>query len=159
MSVALVLGGAAVVTGCKSVNPQTGVKEYDPVKTDQVVAALEPIGASAIRRVLKNSPEHSDEIAGYMRSVGMVFYRMESTGEFDPAYVIAELDQIGSPYIPEDLDYVVDIKNALLALYKINYGDRFRAELPPDQWPRQVARLICSSINDGLKDAGKPKIF
>jgi hypothetical protein len=54
-----------------------------------------------------------------------------------------------------DEQIAIDVKNAVIAIYKIYYGDRFKAELPPDGWVRNVADVLCVSIDQGLKDAGK----
>jgi hypothetical protein len=152
----LTICGLCVFAGCKTTNPTTGQKEYDPVKTEQVKAAIEPIAAGAIRRVVLNSPQHADEIANYLRSVGRIFCSMETNGNFSAEYLISEADKLTAPLIKDN--YVADIKNAILALYRINYADRFKAELPPDKWPRHVASLFCASIDRGLRDAGKPGV-
>lgn len=152
----ITLLAVCAVTGCKSTNPTTGQREYDPVKTEQVKAAIEPIAAGAIRRVIENSPQHADEIATYLRSVGRIFCAMETNGNFSAEFLITEADKLTAPLLKDN--YVVDIKNAILALYRINYADRFKAELPPDKWPRHVASLFCASIDRGLKDAGKPGV-
>ncbi len=137
-----------IVTGLTNTS-----SKLDPAKLSQVESALEPVVAGATRRVLKNSPQHSDEIALYLRSVGTVFCDMQASGRFEPAYLIDAVDKIATPQLEDD--YVIDIKNAAIAVYKIAWGDRFTAELPPDQWPAEVCKLICNSINTGLKDAGR----
>jgi hypothetical protein len=140
-----------VVTGLTN-----STTKLDPAKLSQVETALEPVVAGAARRVLKNSPQHSDEIALYLRSVGAIFCDMHDSGRFEPVYLIDAADRIATPQL--DDDYVIDIKNAAIAIYKIAWGDRFTAELPPDEWSGQVCSLICTSIDVGLKDAGKPGI-
>lgn len=154
MKCASIAFGLLLLTGCTILNPITGKKEYDPIRTEQVKAALEPVAAGAIRRIIFNSPQHSDQIAEYFRSIGKIFCQMDASGEFSPETLIAEVDKLTAPLIGDV--YIIDIKNALLALYRINYADRFRAELPPDKWPRQIASLFCGAIDRGLKDAGKP---
>lgn len=140
-----------VVTGLTNTSTK-----LDPAKLSQVENALEPVVAGATRRVLRNSPQHSDEIALYLRSVGTVFCDMHDSGRFEPAYLIDAADKIATPQLEDD--YVIDIKNAAIAIYKIAWGDRFTAELPPDQWTGQICTLICTSIDVGLKDAGKPGV-
>lgn len=140
-----------VVTGLTNTS-----SKLDPAKLSQIESALEPVVAGAARRVLKNSPQHSDEIALYLRSVGSVFCDMQASGRFEPAYLIDAADKIATPNLPDD--YVIDMKNAAIAVYKIAWGDRFTAELPPDQWPGEVCKLICGSIDTGLKDSGKPGV-
>ena len=147
-------------TGCKTTTTVVSdgktnvVTQFDPVKTAQVKAAIEPVVAGAIRRVIKNSPQHSVEIGDYMRAVGYAFCTMRSQTNASPELLITMLDTLVAPKIQED--YIIDIKNAAVSIYKINYGQRFQAELPPDKWPYQVADLLCTSIDTGLKDSGLP---
>lgn len=153
---AVVLAASLALVACKSTNPATGKKEYDPVKTEQVKAAVEPILASGVRRVLANNPEHGDEIAGYMRSVGYVFLSASESGELGPEQIIEAADR-ATAGLQNGVDpAIIDGKNALIALYRILYGDRFKAELPPDKWPKHVADVIAQAVDQGLKDAGKP---
>lgn len=151
----------AIVTGCTTTTTDANgvkIKVYDPVKTQQVKDAIAPVISSVVRRVVLNSPQHSDEIAGYFRAVGGVFCSASASGQLGPEQVVAALDaatvRLQQGVEPE----IIDGKNLLLALYKINYGDRFKAELPPDKWPKNVADIICDSIHQGLKDAGKPGV-
>lgn len=143
------------VNGCATNKP------VDVVKVQQVKDAITPVAASAVRRVILNSPEHSDELAVYFRSLGSVFCAMSDTGEFSPVTLITAVDNATLPYqlqLQGDEQIAIDIKNAVVAVYKIYYGDRFKAELPPDSWVKNLADLLCDSINQGLKDAGKPGI-
>ena len=154
------LGLLLAVSGCttKVIDPATGqsTTQFDPVKTEQVKALLEPIGAGAVRRIITNSPQHSDEIAGYFRAVGSVFCQMSANNDFDPAYLIGAADAATAKFQANVPQEAIDVKNALVALYKVNFEGRFRAELPPDKWPKNVADVICVSIDQGLKDSGKP---
>ncbi len=168
LSVALVL---AVLCSCKtagknaagqlsepSAPSQRPARVYDPVKTQQVKDAVAPVIGSIVRRVINNSPQHAAEIASYFHAVGAVFCSASQTGQLGPEQVLAALDAATSELQAGLDDEIIDGKNLLLALYKINYGDRFKAELPPDQWPKNVADVICESIDRGLKDAGKPGV-
>lgn len=143
---------ATLLLGCKT----TGV--YDPVKTEQVKAAVTPVIASVVRRVIVNSPQHSDEIALYLRAVGSVFCSASASGSLGPEQVLAALDAATAGLQTGVEPEIIDAKNVLLALYRINYADRFKAELPADQWPKNVADVICAAIDQGLKDAGKPGV-
>ena len=150
----VILTVALLASACKSTN-SAGVKAYDPVKTEQVKAAIEPVLSSVVRRVVNNSPQHGDEIAGYMRAAGGVFKSAAETGSLGPEQLIAAMDA-ATAGLQDSVDpEIIDGKNALLSLYRILYGDRFKAELPPDQWPRHVADVIAGGIDQGLKDAGK----
>lgn len=156
LSGALLAGG---LTGCKTRQPD-GTVVFDPVKTQNVKDALQAPIERAAARIIVNSPQHSAEIAKYFAAVGLVFCEMKDSGQFDPTTLLAGLDRalpanVGSD---ETFQYLLDFKSAAAALYKQFWNDRFRAELPPDQWPYQVADLFCASIDQALKDAGQPGI-
>jgi hypothetical protein len=139
---------AVIAIGCTTTNPQTGQNEFDPVKTEQVKAALEPVITQGVRRVLAHNKSHAAEIAQYVGAAGHVFCEMDRTGNFEPSYLITELDKLVAPNIGDD--YLLSIKDAAIALYRINYAQRFTAELPENEWPRQVANLFCQAITRGL---------
>lgn len=142
------------LTACKG---PTGA--YDPVKTQQVKDAVTPVVASVVRRVINNSPQHAEEISRYIRAVGSVFCAASASGQLSPVEVITALDAATADLQSAGVDdEIIDGKNLLISLYKINYGDRFKAELPPDKWPKNVADVICESIDRGLKDARQPGV-
>jgi len=157
----LILGLAFLVTmsACKTVNPETGQAEFDPVRTESVKAAIEPVITGTIRRVLNRNPKHAVEIANYIREGGKVFCEMDATGKFDPLFLAGRLDALFVPQIGADLELLLTLKDSAIALYKINYAQRLTAELPPEEWPRQVANLFCNGIDRGLKSAGQPGVL
>lgn len=138
------------ITGCKTLNPTTGEREYDPAKTSAVVQAVSVPASSAIRRALNRSPQHAAEIAKYLRAAGTVFQEITVTKEFDPVAVALKLDAI----VVIKNDTIVDMKNLGIALYSIFWSQRLRAELAPDAWMIHVANTFATAIDRGLKDAG-----
>ncbi len=149
----------ALFTGCTTTTAD-GTRVYDPVKTENVKAALQAPLERATARIIVNSPQHSDEIAKYFSAVGLVFCEMKDSGRLDPTTLLAGLDKALPANIADNevFQYLLDFKSTAAALYKQFWNDRFHAELPADQWPYQVADLFCQSIDQGLKDAGKPGI-
>lgn len=142
-------------TGCKT-GPD-GTRTLDVVKAKQAKDLIDPIAASGIRRALNNSPEHAPEIAKYAFSFAGVFCSMAFSNEFRPEFLIAQADKFADPELAKIGDgYLLDIKNGAVGIYKILYGDRFRAEVPPDQWLHLVCEFFCEAINQGLTDAGYP---
>lgn len=153
---------ALTLTACTTtkIDPVTGqpVTAYDPVKTADVKAALEVPVKSVIRRIIKNSPQHSAEIAAYFRGCGLVLCNMAESGQVDPTSFVAGLERVLPTGLGESAQEAIDAKNVLVALYKTYWNDRFRAELPPDQWPYHVADFFCTAIDGALKDAGQPGV-
>ena len=146
---ALVLASTLSI-GCKTV----GV--YDPVKTAAVKDSIQSPVQEAITRIIRNSPQHSDQIAGYFRAVGTVFCKMRDTGTFDSTFLLNEVDK-ATAGLQAGLDpLAITAKNTALALYTGFWGMRLRAELPADKFMWNVSDLFCKAIDVGLKDAGKP---
>lgn len=149
-------------TGCTTtqVDPVTGlpVKTYDPVKTQQVKDAVQPVLSSAVRRVLENNPTKKAEIAEYFKAVAAPFCVIGTTGVVDLTLLQASLESITAKYQGKVDPLAIDVKNSALSLFKVYYGDRFKAELPPDAWTRNIADLVCVSVDQGLKDAGLPGV-
>ncbi len=126
-----------------------------PVSREQMQAALLPVGAGAVRRAILNSPEHADATADYARAVSEVFCGMSDTSQFDPTFLILALDT-ATANMQDGVDpLVIDAKNALIAIYRIAWADRYRAELPPEGWLKFTADFVCASIRQGLRDAGQ----
>lgn len=148
--IGLMVALALICQGCKTLNPGTGEQEYNPAKTEAVVAAVSLPASSAIRRALNRSPQHAQEIAGYLRAAGMVFQEMTVTKKFDPADLMTALDKI----VVIKNDTILDMKNLGVALYTIFYSQRFQAELAPESWMIHVANTFATAIDRGLKDAG-----
>lgn len=153
-SIAATIAVVVMLTGCKTTN-SSGVKVFDPVKTEQVKAAVEPFVASIARRILLNNPKQAAEIGNYMRAVGGVFCDASSSGQLSPDQIITAIDGATANLQNGADPLVIDGKNLIITIYRIAYGERFKAELPADQWPKNVADVLCAAIDQGLKDAGQ----
>jgi hypothetical protein len=150
MNKLLIVVALAAFTGCTTLNPDTGKKEFDPIKTANVKAVIRPVLSGVTRRLVEGSPES----AAYVRTIGSVFCEMSTTGKLSPLEVATAVDQsLRGKQVGVD-PLIIDAKNALLALYEINYNGRFTAELSPEKWPKNVADVICASTDQALKDAG-----
>jgi hypothetical protein len=155
VAVAVCVAGVSMTTGCKT-GPD-GKRVPDVAKIADAKDTVEPVAASAIRRALKNSPEHAPEIAKYLAAVGGVFCTMSISNEFSPVFLIEQSDRLLDPALADIADgLVLDLKGALVATYKILWRDAGRAEIPSDTWLHQVVEFFCDSITRGLSEAGYP---
>jgi hypothetical protein len=154
---AAALACAALIAACTSLSP-SGDHVYDPVKTEQVKAAIEPLLSIGLRHVIVNSPQHAVATASYFRAIGQVFAQMRDSQTFDPLFLVAQVDALTVGQQAKLPPVALDAKNAIQALYKVFYGDRFHAELSPEKWPVHVADLLARAIDQALKDAGHPGI-
>lgn len=133
--------------------PKAPIK-HQPVSVQSVKAAVAPIATQALCRAIQTvTPDYTDAVAGYFRQIGNHFCDMQTSGDFSYAGLERALEKIPSPLLTES--YVVDVRLALAALYKVHYGDRLRAEIPPDRWLSQLSQVFCEAISEGLKDAGR----
>jgi hypothetical protein len=148
MAVAALALTAGFGTGCTTVN---GKKVIDVAKAQDVRAAVNPIFASGLRRALEAEPAHAQEIATYVASVGSLFCQMKATKSFSVDFLVAEADKLTTPHVKDNL--LLDIKNGVVAVYRIAWNDRLHAELPEEQWLYQVSAVFCDGITTGLNDA------
>lgn len=123
------------VAGCATNN---GGTPRDPVKVEQVKAAVTPLVSSGIRRVLTENPN----LEPYFVQVQGVFETIRDTGQFDPSFLVAQLN-----LIPLEDEIAIDVKNLLVALYTIYYADRARIEVGSfadvaDVFARGIAQAI-----------------
>lgn len=142
-------------TGCMT--NSAGKRVADIAKIDKIKALADPVAASAIRQALVNSPEHAVKIAPYLNAVAGVFCTMSISNEFSPTYLIDAANKLVDPELAKiGNGAVLDGKELVIAAYKILYGDRLHAEIPPDQWMHKVCEFFCESITQGLINAGYP---
>jgi hypothetical protein len=123
------------------------------IKVDQVKPAIDLICATSVTRAIQRTPATAESVSIYFREVGRVFAATETNGNFTAEGIIAGIDKIPSPLDAEQ--YVVDVRTLIITLYRLAYEERTRAELPPVEWLSRVCMLFRSSINTGLKDAGR----
>jgi hypothetical protein len=153
---ALMLALPVVSTGCKTTTVGTNVvTTLDPVKVQQVQDAVEPVFSSVLRRAIANSPQHAAEIGNYARAVGGVFCKMEANNNFTPTYLIEAANQATAGLQNNAPQEIIDAKNAVIAIYKIAYGDQLTWQLPDKVWPKAVASTICNVVNQALIDSGQ----
>ena len=125
---------------------KTPTGQPDVVRTQRVKDAIQPVVSSVVTRVVKQNPD----LFNYFKSGGDLFCEMKEKKNFSPEYLIAQFDKIGSQYLRNS--DATDAKNLIIALYKINYSDRFKADLPEGSFVEFLTDILCLSIRQGLKD-------
>ncbi len=159
-AVAVIAAGVFTIpmtTGCKSVTNGTNVVVViDQQKLADVKAALDPVLASVLRRVILNSPDHAVEIAGYARSVGRAFVQIQTSRTFSPADVIKVVNDLTTGLQAGLPGEVIDAKNAAIALYKILWNDKLMVSIPNGGWMDAVSSVFEEVINQALVDSGQP---
>lgn len=157
---------ALLAAGCVStrqVDPATGqtnvIKAVDPVRLKQIREIIEPGAASVLRRAIRRSPEHAQEITDYARAVASIFCEMQASGNFSVDSLVAAADRATARLQAEAVgegDWVEDVidgKALLIGVYKAAAGDDLTWQLPDNAWLREVTALICGSITQALTDA------
>lgn len=160
----LLLGIAFINTGCRTVTEVKPdgttniVKVIDPVRLQQAEAVIEPAASRVLRRAIKRSPEHAQEIGNYARSIGGIFCKMIEQNNFSVEYVVDAADKATQELQNAANDDIIDAKNAAVALYKVFAADQLVYELPDNQWLKAICNVFCNSIDMALKDSGQPGI-
>lgn len=165
LAILAAIGGIAAlslltpITGCTTTTVGTNVVVViDQQKLADVQAALDPVLSSVLRRVIKNSPQHSVEIAGYARAVGRAFLQIKTSHTFSPADVINVVNNLTSGLQAGVPDEIIDAKNAAIAIYKILWNDKLTTTVPLDGWMDAVSNTFINVINQALIDAGQPGV-
>lgn len=129
---------------CRTTDSQT-----DPATAEQIKAALEVPVASAVKRVIQNSPQHSTELANYFKGVRDSFCAMKE-GQLTLDALIVQLNTL----VPPTSDpTVTDAKNLSVALLRI-WAARHPINLTPAQWLQHVSETACRAVGQGIIDAG-----
>lgn len=144
-----------VVTGCMTTNPQTGKKEYDPVKTEQVKSVFQPLVAGTVASILNRNPEHRPIIASVQTNICL----LASTNGITPAVlrtiVSGAIQQHGANLDPLAVGGI----QAVLAGFDFFYASRTRADTTPELYVQHISDMLCKGMSDGLMfypDAKKP---
>lgn len=139
--------------GCMTTDPATGKRVPDTNANAQVVGTLQPTVSELVREAARRQPNS----AQYLDAIANVFCKMEANKQFNPGYLLAEVDRVGTPKIPADeYPWAITAKNAVLALYQIRWAQAASANVSPEEWGGVLARIFCTGIKTGLKDAGIP---
>lgn len=148
---AAIILAIGILGGCMTVPPGGGDPVYDATKTEQVKAAIQPLVVSGVRRAISS---HTNAIP-YVQSIATTFAVARDSSAWDPYVVALALDaQFGAlPMDKEWAQIVLDLKNAVFALYQIFYAERFQAELDPEKWGWHVTDIIANSLEQALKEA------
>lgn len=168
LGLALLVTASTLITGCKTTqqvttNPDgttvTNVVKYvDPVRIQQAEAVIEPAASRVLRRAIKRSPEHAQEIGDYARAIGGIFCKMKADNNFSVEYVVDAADKATQRFQDIAKDEIIDAKNAAVALYKVFASDQLVWQLPDNQWLKSICDVFCNSIDTALKDSGQPGI-
>jgi len=155
-TVVMLASSGCVNTPVVGPNGQTNiVRTIDPVKLDKVKSTVEPIAASVIRRAIANSPQHSAEIANYVRAVGSVCCRAVASGQVSPDSLLKAADAATQGLQANVSADINKKKNGLLAFYNVMFDYALTVQIPANGWPDAVLQIFCDSIDRALRDSGQ----
>lgn len=138
---ALPIALSIILTIALCVGCQTAGK-FDPVKTAQIEAAVNPIAAAAVRAAAMSHPQY----VPYIKAVGSVFCKIEAGGQFKPADVLAEINKL----VPPAKDPVLlAARDSLTSLYAFFFNKQV-VDVSPEKWPGVLAKIVCTAIDSGL---------
>jgi len=152
-------------TGCQTtqqVDPTTGmtntVTSIDPQKLEIVKASVNTVASGVFTYEIKKSPDHSAEISAYVRAIGSTFCSAKASKQFSPATLFPALEAATQPLQANVSPLVIIGKNGLKAVYTALFNDRLTAQLKDNQWPAACVDIICTAIDQSLRDAGQPGV-
>lgn len=141
----LLLACAAALVGCSTVDPATGQRVHDPVKTEKVRAALKPLASAAVAGVVANNPE----AGAYFDQAAAAVCQMRDAQAFTLENFRARL--LGIIDRQTGVDPLVRIGFvSLISIFEINYAERLRADLPPDKFTWNLLDVLCDGIRGGI---------
>lgn len=138
--------------GCKTFNPATGQKEFDPVKTQKVRAAIKPAIATTVVAAIQNNPETRPAFA----KSAMHVCAMRDSGEVNLTQLKELVNAELTPFVKDDLVLAGAI-NTVFALVEINFADRLRADLPEDEFVWSMLDVLCESISQAVLQTTPPE--
>ena len=142
-----------ILTGCKTTNPNTGEKEFDQVKTEQVKAIIKPQVATAVTLLIHKRPD----IRPYFVLAAENICALRDAGSLSPAFFQAAINSAFAEY-PDRVDpLVVAGINTVIALVEINYANRLNADLPPEEFVWNLFDVVCEGIQLGLAPSAPPE--
>jgi hypothetical protein len=149
-----IIGLVVIFTGCTTYNPDTGQKEYDPIRTEQVKAAIEGVAVVAVRRVLDDTHEKSPNVLLYLQQSADFVCLMKTEKKFSPEFLIDGLNKgLADTFQNQGVDpLILDLKELLISIYKINYASRLNADLNEEGFLLNMLDVLCNSMNRGIAD-------
>jgi hypothetical protein len=158
----LALAGTACKTARAITNPDGTTitnKVYDPVKTEQTEAAIEPAISLGFHVLFLKNKTHAPEIAKYLSGARDIFCQMEKDRQFSYAYLVAQADKLGTPELVKVLGdenglYLLTAKELLLSLYRIHLAAKGNVALSDEEWGFHTAKVFCASFTTSLKNEG-----
>jgi hypothetical protein len=143
-----------VFTGCSTTNSTTGEREFDPVRTEQVKAAIQGVTVVAVRRVLDETHEGSPKVIAYLQQSAGLICKMRDERKFSPVFLIDGLNAgLADTFQNQGVDpMVLDLKELIVTLYKLNYASKGGADLDEEKFVWNLLDVLCNSINQGVAD-------
>lgn len=137
---------AMLAAGCMTTNQQTGKKEYDPVKTEQVKSVFQPLVAGTVASILHKNPEYRPVVASVQTNICL----LASTNGITPAVlrtiVSGVIQQHGAKLDPMAIGGI----QAVLAGFDFFYASRLRADTTPELYVQHISDTLCKGMFDGL---------
>jgi len=150
----LSLLASVLVIGCTTTNSTTGEKEYDPIKTEQVKAMIEPFVIIGTRRALDETYDRNPAVLSYLQQSAEFVCKMRDEQKFAPEFLIDGLDAgLIEAFGTGGVDpLILDLKTLIVGLYKVNYSNRFDAELNPQAFLIHALDVICNALSTATAD-------
>jgi hypothetical protein len=160
-SFALLPTGCTTTTSVDSTGKTNTVTTIDPQKLESVKQIVNTTASAIFAEEIRKSPNHAAEISAYVRAIGSTFCAAKATKQFSPATLFPALETATAPLqaqVSQTSPLVIIAKNGLKATYQLLWNDKLTVELKDNQWPAAVVDVICTAVDQSLRDAGQPGV-
>lgn len=144
-------------TACSTLNPNTGEREFDPVKTQSIKEATKPLVASLVRRGIVDIYEKDPNVLIYFQASAQTFCTMRDQKAFSVQVMRLSLERTlaDTGIFPNSKvdPLIIDVKNLIIAIYAVQYENRLRADLSEEEFLWNILDSMCQGFETGISDA------
>jgi len=145
--VAAVLG-LVLAPGCSTLNPETGEREFDPVRTEKVTSVLK----NAIADAVLFAAQKDANALPYLEASALVVCSLSSEeGTLDSIALRSALDAASVNEL-KTVEAQMAI-NAVVGLYEAALADKFRADVDANAYANAIVDCLCEGLTLGVKQA------
>lgn len=137
---------AISLAGCKSLNPQTGQVEYDPVKTEQVKAIFKPLVSGTTASILKKHPNYRPAIATIYTNMTLLTVSNALSPTTLRLMVANTIAEYGGSIDPMAVGGI----SSVVAGFEFFYAGRSRADTAADLYVQHISQTLCDGMLEGL---------
>lgn len=140
--------GLVLAPGCSTLNPETGEREFDPVKTEKVQAVLKNAIADAVLFAAQKDPN----ALPYLEASALVVCSLaDAEGSLDSIALRTALDAASVNEL-KTVEAQMAL-NAVVGLYEAALADKWRADVDANAYANAILDTLCEGLTLGVGQA------